>query len=273
MGFFDSLKKALVESYEVGKESYDRQNKWKKEEAEYKNSAKSRSITIHDIIRVKDIIDLNVEKKELDLKIKYMNNSKEVKTGLLKEREEKRTQIEELKRSRDIYQDDEDDTELKFHDRYNIYRNRRAALCISYLSHSKASEAGMKDALSILLMSPYCITEKDVRRDFSNLKTRYRIYENALKKDLSALDYCFYNHLPGVDMVPMDKKTLGEKWCLDYMMLSSTCENSMNYNDEMYGTHFGNLDFYGLTITYDEKKMSQEKQILLDIIKWRFPEK
>ena len=264
MGFFDELKKSVNESYNNGKENYDLQQRWKREEAEYASNTKHKKINIENIVKGINIGNLAIEKKRIELQLKYGDNSSEDKKNLREMRRDVQSQINEIKISNPT-NDSAEDEDLDFIDNYRSTRNKRVALCISYLQHPKATTIGKKDALSLILMSPYCDNMIDIQNDKPTLKKRLNIYNTQLNNymQLSALDYCFYSHLiSDFEVIPVN---VNDKDPLLFQALGDRIghENAMIYNDRDYGTHFQNLDFYRLSSNYTEQVAKQEEEILL----------
>ena len=273
MGIFSSLLNAWSEAYENGKVNTEKINHWKKAEAEYRNGENKSSVTLETIIgaisKGIEIGKIESKKRELDLKIKYGKNTEEALNALKKERNElRKSKITETK----DYEVQEED----FIERYNAYRDKRAAICISYLSNSKATERGKKDALKILLKSPYCRNMEEIYQDCNNLKQRIIIYKRALDAEskLSALDFCFYNNiLIKAEIILCNKERLDETWYTEMLSYVMIRQNTLKYNDEMYHTHFQQMSFYNLSIDYNEKISRKEQMIFAELYKYVNKEK
>lgn len=266
MGFFDDLRKAWAEGYENGKTNCEKHNKWKEEENEYNANDDKKECIIQNVIKGINIARLSFEKKEIDLQLKYGKNSNEDKKELCTRKEDVRRRFEDLRRPSSS--DDEKNEIEEFVDRYNAHRDERVALCISYLKHPRATDKGIETALKILIRSPYCRNEKEVREDYANLKQRFNIYQQRLanKNTLNVLEYCFLSHLiTDTEMIPMDDSYLSEQWSMDMTSYVMTCRNTVSYNDQMYGTHLSNLNFYKLSISYNSDVEDTRNDILSEI--------
>lgn len=267
MGFFDDLRKAWTEGYENGKENSEKQNKWKQEEKEYMSLDYKKEAIIQNVLKGVDVWNLAISRKEIDLQLKYGDPTKAQRMECLKKKEEIREQLEVLRRPTCSNVGDKDNID-DFVDRYNAYRDERVALCVSYLSHPKATYIGIDTALRILIKSPYCQDENEVKVDCGNLKERFAIYKQILQCEnkLSVLDYCFLNHLiMDTEMIPMSGGYLNDDKAMNLLSYITTCGNNVKYNDEMYGTHLLNLSFFKLSTRYDREVENTRNEILSEI--------
>lgn len=258
MGFWNDIKKDFSDSLENGRILAEKQRRWKKEEAEYKNYSLDKLLTIDSIVQGINIGKLKVDKKQAELQLKYVKNNQKEKSDLQKAKNEISKEINKIKNGHTNIDDNGNEFD-DFETNYRKAREKRVALCFNYLTHPKATEEGKRNAISVLLYSPYY---RNVKMDIPNLKNRFSLYNKweTKKSELSVLELAFYSHIVlDCDIVVADSQ-LGEKWWEKNFKLQMNCRNTMEYNDETYGTHFRNLSFYGLSEKYTKniKKMEDE---------------
>lgn len=260
MGFWNEIKKSISDSIEFGRLSNEMHQRWKREEAEYKKYSPQELITMDNIIKGINIVKLSMDKKEIELQIKYGKNNKKAKRDLQKAKNELSNEIDRIKKDNTNIEENIDEfvgpeiNEIN----YRKARERRVALCFNYLNHPKSTEDGRKNAILVLLYSsPYV---RNMQMDIPNLKKRFSLYEKMWCKEttLNVLEISFYFYIiSNCDVVVID---LEDKWWENNFSLQMVCGNSMKYNDEMYGTHFRDISFYGLSDQYtpDIKKAESE---------------
>lgn len=271
MGFFSDLSKAFVEGYENGKVNYNKQCRWKNEERIYKEDQKTnnKKNILEEVLKAKDIIRLKLTKREIELKLKYGDLSNDEKKELKAADRELSDEIRRLKKNISNEASFAEEDTNDFVENYILTREKRVALCINYILNPKSLEQTKLVALEIIMMSPICKCYEDVKNDYINMKERFRIYKNFLNNEnnLSALEYCFFNHLVIDAEMPFENGKSGEQWYLNTISYVMGCDNTLRYNDDNYGTHFTQLNFYGLSAVYNDGIKNIENEIMYNAYK------